>query len=53
LRSTGWACIASKPPAAHLLTKAGFEGEGQAKGYLKINGVWRDHLLFGMVRPGD
>jgi ribosomal-protein-alanine N-acetyltransferase len=28
--------------------------EGRARGYLKINGEWRDHLLFGLVRdePG-
>jgi len=47
------ACCPENEASAHLLTKAGFDSEGHAKGYLKINGVWRDHLLFGMVRPGD
>ena len=42
---------------ANLLIKAGFAAEGQAQAYLKINGDWRDHLLFGArratcVRPG-
>jgi ribosomal-protein-alanine N-acetyltransferase len=31
------------------LLKAGFAQEGMARAYLKINGVWRDHLLFGMI----
>jgi len=32
-----------------LLLKAGFQIEGRATAYLKINGDWRDHLLFGLV----
>jgi RimJ/RimL family protein N-acetyltransferase len=35
------------------LHHAGFELEGRARAYLKINGVWRDHLLFGRVRPDE
>ena len=29
-----------------VLAKAGFREEGLAKRYLRINGVWEDHLLF-------
>lgn len=32
-----------------LLTKLGFEREGFAKSYLKINGQWRDHVLTSYV----
>lgn len=39
------ACIPENQPSRHLLTKFGFREIGQAKGYLKINGEWRDHLL--------
>ncbi len=45
------ACLPHNAPSRRLLAKAGFEEEGQAKAYLKINGVWRDHVLFGMVSP--
>lgn len=45
------ACVPDNAPSRALLLKAGFEQEGFAKSYLKINGVWRDHLLFGLVRP--
>lgn len=43
------ACCTDNAASAALLRKAGFGEEGMARGYLKINGVWRDHLLFGMV----
>jgi [ribosomal protein S5]-alanine N-acetyltransferase len=39
------ACIPENQPSRHLLTKFGFREIGQARGYLKINGTWRDHLL--------
>ncbi len=44
------ACCPDNEPSRRLLLSAGFELEGRARAYLKINGVWRDHLLFGMVR---
>lgn len=31
--------------SAQLLTRLGFEKEGLAKRYLKINGTWQDHVL--------
>ncbi len=43
------ACIPENAPSRSLLLKAGFEEEGFAKSYLKINGVWRDHVLFGQI----
>lgn len=43
------ACLKSNDPSANLLLKAGFEEEGFARAYLKINGVWRDHRLFGLI----
>ncbi len=45
------ACIPENGPSRRLLAKAGFLEEGYAKAYLKINGVWRDHVLFGLVSP--
>jgi len=43
------ACIPENEASRTLLLKAGFELEGRAQAYLKINGDWRDHLLFGLV----
>lgn len=45
------ACIPDNGPSRRLLTKAGFAEEGFAQGYLKINGEWRDHVLFGLLSP--
>jgi ribosomal-protein-alanine N-acetyltransferase len=45
------ACLPHNDASRRLLVKAGFEEEGFAKAYLKINGVWRDHVLFGMTAP--
>ena len=44
------ACLPSNAGSRGVLTNSGFELEGQARAYLKINGAWRDHLLFGLVR---
>ena len=32
-----------------VLDKNNFQREGFARSYLKINGVWQDHLLYGLV----
>jgi ribosomal-protein-alanine N-acetyltransferase len=45
------ACIPTNAGSRGVLLKAGFKQEGLATAYLKINGVWRDHLLFGLVAP--
>jgi [ribosomal protein S5]-alanine N-acetyltransferase len=44
------ACVPENSPSKALLEKAGFTQEGYARGYLRINGAWRDHHLFGLVR---
>jgi [ribosomal protein S5]-alanine N-acetyltransferase len=41
------ACLPSNIPSIKLLAKAGFEREGFARSYLKINGNWEDHILWG------
>lgn len=33
----------------NVLQKLGFEKEGYAKNYLKINGLWQDHILTSLV----
>jgi [ribosomal protein S5]-alanine N-acetyltransferase len=40
-------CLPSNAPSIKLLSRAGFEREGFAKDYLKINGNWADHILWG------
>jgi ribosomal-protein-alanine N-acetyltransferase len=44
------ACLPSNEASRNLLLKAGFSLEGKARAYLKINGAWRDHLLFGLIQ---
>ena len=44
------ACVPENAASQRLLERARFRPEGQARGYLKINGVWRDHLLYGLLR---
>jgi [ribosomal protein S5]-alanine N-acetyltransferase len=43
------ACIPSNVPSIRVLEKCGFSREGLARRYLCINGVWQDHLLFGLL----
>ena len=45
------ACLPHNEKSASLLVKAGFEEEGFARAYLKIDGDWRDHRLFGLLSP--
>lgn len=37
--------------SARVLTKLGFEQEGYAKRYLKIAGIWQDHVLCSKIAP--
>jgi len=46
------ACQPDNAPSRALLTSVGFTEEGMARAYLRINGAWRDHLLFGL-NAGD
>jgi ribosomal-protein-alanine N-acetyltransferase len=43
------ACLPHNEASRRLLLRTGFVEEGRARGYLKINGAWHDHVLFGMV----
>ncbi|SFL34682.1 [SSU ribosomal protein S5P]-alanine acetyltransferase [Bradyrhizobium sp. NFR13] len=43
------ACIPTNMPSVRVLEKCGFSREGLARRYLCINGIWQDHLLYGML----
>jgi ribosomal-protein-alanine N-acetyltransferase len=43
------ACLPANEASRGVLLKAGFQQEGLARAYLRINGAWRDHLLFGLL----
>lgn len=42
-------CLPTNIASRRVLENAGFRKEGEARAYLKINGVWADHLLFGLL----
>jgi [ribosomal protein S5]-alanine N-acetyltransferase len=42
-------CLPNNVPSTKLLERAGFTREGYARAYLRINGVWQDHLLYGLL----
>lgn len=43
------ACLPSNAASIRLLEKVGFTREGFARRYLRINGIWQDHLLYAML----
>lgn len=43
------ACVPANLASQKVLERSGFEMEGRARAYLKINGVWADHLLYGRI----
>jgi len=43
------ACLPNNEPSRRLLEHVGFKHEGLARAYLKINGVWADHLLYAAL----
>ncbi len=45
------ACLPENIASRALLERNGFQCEGLARAYLKIDGVWRDHVLFALVEP--
>jgi [ribosomal protein S5]-alanine N-acetyltransferase len=47
------ACQPDNAASRRVLTKAGFTEEGTARAYLRINGQWRDHVLFGIVNSSE
>ncbi|MBU6406019.1 MAG: GNAT family N-acetyltransferase [Alphaproteobacteria bacterium] len=47
------ACQPHNAASRRVLAKVGFAEEGLARRYLKIDGDWRDHVLYGMIDPRD
>jgi ribosomal-protein-alanine N-acetyltransferase len=47
------ACQPENAASRAVLRKAGFDEEGFARAYLRINGAWRDHVLFGRVNDAS
>lgn len=47
------ACIPDNWKSVRLLEKAGFEREGLLRKYLKINGEWRDHVMYSRLTEHD
>jgi len=43
------ACLPFNEASVRLLNRSGFNEEGYARRYLRINGKWQDHLLFGLI----
>ena len=43
------ACLPTNLASMHLLERTGFKREGLARRYLRINGVWQDHLLYALL----
>ncbi len=44
-------CLPHNDPSRKLLARLGFTEVGFAKAYLRINGKWEDHVLWGKVKP--
>ncbi len=47
------ACLPTNEASKRLLIKARFQWEGHARGLLKINGRWRDHLIFARLSSDE
>ena len=45
-------CLPENNASHRVLIKNGYEAEGIARGYIKIDGVWRDHLIFSKLAAG-
>ena len=43
------ACLPGNMPSRRVLEKNGFREEGFAENYLKIDGSWRDHVLYALT----
>ena len=42
-------CLPHNEASTKLLERAGFTREGYARAYLRIDGLWQDHLLYGLL----
>ena len=45
------ACLPQNIASMTLLERNGFQREGLARAYLRINGAWRDHVLYALLEP--
>lgn len=45
------ACMPANKASRRLLERLGFQEEGFFRGYLKINGVWEDHVIYSLLSP--
>lgn len=43
------ACVPENAASKRVLEKCGFMHEGLARKYIRIDGAWRDHLLYGLT----
>ena len=43
------ACLPTNTASMRLLERVGFKREGLARRYLRINGDWRDHVLYALL----
>ncbi len=43
------ACLPANSASTRLLERIGFKREGLARRYLRINGVWQDHVLYALL----
>lgn len=43
------ACLPNNETSLRLLERTGFKREGLARRYLKINGIWQDHIMFALL----
>lgn len=43
------ACLPHNDASKRLLERIGFQHEGMARRYLRINGVWQDHALYALL----
>jgi len=43
------ACVPENLASLRVLERCGFQREGYARAYLRIDGAWRDHLLFAFL----
>ena len=43
------ACLPHNDASMNLLESVGFQREGYARSYLRINGRWQDHILYALL----
>ena len=47
------ACLPHNEASIRVLEKCGFQREGYARRYLRINGAWSDHVLFALLAEDE